>query len=166
MTKQIITQAELKEQLHYNPDTGIFTWIKNSRRINAGAIAGSLTIKGYINIVVNGRCFKAHRLAWLYIYGEIPKEQIDHVDMNKSKNNICNLRLAYRSINQQNMRNARKDNNSSKYLGVSKRKNCDDYRADIRVNGKKLYLGIFKNQELAHEAYLNAKRQFHEGCTI
>ena len=80
----MITQSELKNILHYNQDTGVFTWIKNS------IVAGTVEKKGYIAIKINRKSYKAHRLAWLYIYGNFPKEQIDHLNGIKNDNCINN----------------------------------------------------------------------------
>jgi len=96
----MITQDKLKEILDYNQHTGLFTWkkIKKYSNRSVGDIAGSLSL-GYVVIGIDKKIYKAHRLAWLYVYGEFPKEQLDHINGNKEDNRICNLREANQSQN-------------------------------------------------------------------
>jgi len=114
-----LTQERLKHLLHYNPDTVVFTWLsKPSRRINSGSIAGRIKPKkGYVEIGISGRIYLAHRLAWLYIYGTWPKEQVDHINGIRNDNRIKNLRLATTSQNQWNKKMQK--NNTSGIKGVS-----------------------------------------------
>jgi len=91
-----MNQDELKNILSYNPDTGIFTWIKKpSRRVQKGYTAGTLTPTKKIAIRVKGITYQAHRLAWLYVYGNYPKwnDVVIHRDRNKTNNKISNLKL-------------------------------------------------------------------------
>jgi hypothetical protein len=88
-----ITQAELKEEVNYDSETGLFTWNKRKFGVTLGMGAGSIN-DGYLCIKVKGKSYKAHRLAWLYETGAWPKEQIDHIDGNRLNNKICNLREA------------------------------------------------------------------------
>ena len=69
----MLTQAELKRQLHYNPETGIFTrLVSTARRIKVGDVAGFNSGQGYLQICVNYTTYPAHRLAWLYCHGSMP----------------------------------------------------------------------------------------------
>ena len=162
--REDLTQAELKANLHYDPDTGIFTRLKsNTSRVKVGDIAGTKTYDHYIMIGLCNFRYFAHRLAWLYEHGSFPLNFIDHIDGNRSNNKIKNLRNATNSENMQNLIRAN-SNNKSGLLGVTSRKN--NFEANLKVNGIKLYLGVFKTSELAHEAYLEAKRRLHPTCTI
>ena len=88
----MITQKELKELLQYNENTGIFTWkINKAKQIQIGSVAGYLHHTGYIFIKINNKNYLAHRLAWLFIYGKIPK-MIDHINRQRNDNRINNLR--------------------------------------------------------------------------
>lgn len=105
----------------------------------------------------------AHRLAWLYIYGKWPQNELDHLDGNRANNKIANLRDAGDVLNSQNRRSPNK-NNGVGLLGVSR--HGLRFKAMIGVNWKIKYLGIFDTKEEAHAVYVKAKRKLHAGCTI
>lgn len=153
----MLTQAELKAALHYEPATGTFWWrYAKSARVQAGQSAGSET-QGYINIQVDGALYRAHRLAWLYVYGEWPSTGIDHINGNSLDNRLANLRLANQS---QNTANGKlRSDCASGFKGVTKYRSR--WVATIRVSGKKLHLGVFDTPEIAHEAYIVAAKKFH-----
>ena len=114
-------------------------------------------------ISIDGRKHLAHRLAWLYVNGYCPPGDIDHINGDRAANRISNLRLATRSENLQNQSKAQKHNKTG-LLGVSHRRG--KFRAQIRVDGKKMHIGTFPTPEEAHTAYLEAKRQFHPFGTL
>jgi hypothetical protein len=92
-----LTSNRVRELLDYDAESGIFTWkIDRSIRVRAGDRAGSIQHDGYIKIGINGSAYFAHRLAWLWVTGEWPKEEIDHVNLVKDDNRFCNLREATR----------------------------------------------------------------------
>ena len=153
----------MKRVLRYDPDTGEFWRTADAPANVAGKPANAKDRLGYVCFRVNGKMYKAHRLAWAFVHGEFPDGDIDHINGNPSDNRICNLRLASHSLNLQNQRRA-KSNNSTGLLGVCP--NGSGWRAEIRVNGKKVNLGTHKTPELAHVAYVEAKRKYHEGCTL
>lgn len=143
-----VTDETLKALLHYDPQTGAFTWLAGQRR---GTSAGSGQSKGYMQIVIGGRKYYAHRLAWLYMTGKWPGIQIDHINGNKGDNRFSNLREVTPAQNQHNT-GANKLNQSG-FKGVSKRKKYEGWEAQIRINGKRTYLGTFSSPEEASAAY-------------
>ena len=156
----------LKQYLNYNPTTGVFTWLKRTPRnksIVVGEQAGSVREDGYGRIRILGDLILTHRLAWAFVNNEWPATDIDHLDGNPENNRINNLRLATRSINSQNQRRARKDNKTG-LLGAVK--SYGKYSARITTNGTTIRLGRFDTAQEAHEAYLKAKRELHEGNTL
>lgn len=156
-----LEQSVLKEYLHYDPDTGVFVRLIPNGGVKRGQIVGYLDkTTGYLRINVNGCLYYAHRLAWLYMTGEQPKE-IDHKNGIRSDNRFLNLRNVSRKINCENQRSARKDGTSG-YLGVSKLKN-GKWRAHITTNGKFIALGMYFTAVEANQAYITAKRQIHTG---
>ncbi len=113
----MITQDELKQLLSYDSVSGLFTWIKPQKGIKVGAIAGNLSSSGYARIRINGKSYQTHRLVYLYVYGFIPTQDVDHINGNRSDNRACNLRLATRSENNQN-RNMPNRNNKVGHKGI------------------------------------------------
>lgn len=97
-----LTQERLKEFLEYNPETGIFRWIKKTN--GRGVLGGEAGTdhSGYRMIGVSGQRYLAHRLAWLYIYGEMPGGEVDHINHDRSDNRIKNLRAVSHKINSRN----------------------------------------------------------------
>lgn len=104
MAGSIITAAQLREVLNYDPETGVFTWrLSTGQRSKPGRIAGSLDHQGYTRIGVLDSYYSAHRLAWLYMAGEWPA-LIDHLDGNRSNNRFSNLRVVNQKTNSENQR--------------------------------------------------------------
>lgn len=163
--REELTQAELKEHLHYDPDTGIFTRIKsNTNSVKVGDEAGSLDKHGYVIIYVNKLAYKAHRLAWLYINEKFPLNFIDHIDGIKDNNKFINLRDVTTMENSHNQIIPMSTNKCG-FLGVSATRH-GNFTAQIMVNGVKHCLGNYPTPEEAHQAYLEAKRRLHPTCTI
>lgn len=155
----MITQDRLRELLDYDQDTGQFTWVNNSRSgMKAGDAAGTVHPKGYTRIKLDKKLYSAHRLAWLYVYGAYPNEQIDHVSGDKADNRLSNLRLA---TNAQNAWNRGKPKtNSTGFKGVYFNKAHQKFYARITVHGKKIHVGAFDAPEAAHLAYIEASRRY------
>lgn len=152
--------------VRYEPDTGLFYWIEWNRSQRQGGIAGSPRKGGYLSIKVNGQNIQMHRVAWLFMTGQDPRElQIDHRDGVKSNNRWKNLRPATPQFNSQNMREPSRRNRSG-FLGVSLDKRCGLYRATIKVDKCQKCLGYYARAEDASAAYVAAKRRLHPGCTI
>ncbi len=157
-----LTQEELKRLFDYDPTTGIFAWAISKGTAKKGSVAGSISNqrgKRYITITISGKSYYAHRLAWLYVYGEFPNEDTDHIDGNGLNNKIINIRSATTS---ENCRNRRVPlNNKSGIIGVSWEKLVSKWRADITINGKKTCLGFF--DELDDAAKIRKSAEIEHG---
>lgn len=155
--------ARLRGLLNYDQQTGVFTWAVARSARKAGDATGCMHSSGYLLIGVDGRLHRAHRLAWLYVHGEWPNGDVDHINGVRHDNRLENLRVVSRKVNSQNRRTAKPGNKSGR-LGVTKFRKR--FKAVISVDGKSQYLGLFDDAETAHAAYVVAKRQRHEGCTL
>lgn len=163
--KTTLTQSRLRELLQYDPETGVFVSARDAGRwgrIRAGTPVGWCEC-GYWTIHVEGRKYRAARLAWLYMTGTWPAGVVDHRDGDKTNNRFGNLRDVTVAVNTQNQRRAPVTNKLG-LLGVTKHQGR--YRAVIQAGGKSKHIGAFDTPEGAHEAYVAAKRQLHEGCTL
>lgn len=157
----MLTQEYLRNLFSYNPETGEFirnidTYRRGHRK---GEVAGTKLEDNAIQIIIDKKAYKAHRLAFLYMIGEMPKNGVDHIDGNRSNNKWTNLRRATQAQNNQNMR-VRKDSTSG-LTGVSYSKSRDRWEAKIAVNGKTIHLGRHKTAPEAAEAYRLAKEKYH-----
>jgi hypothetical protein len=151
----MLTQAELKSKLHYNTETGIFTrFIKYKNQIKK---AGSKQTNGYIYISINKIDYLAHRLAWLYVYGEFPKNQIDHINRIRDDNKISNLRESTQSENLMNI--SISSHNTSGYKGVSFDKSKNKFMACIQINSRQIFIGRYKTAKEASIAYSNYAKE-------
>ena len=155
----MLTQKELQSKLNYDPGTGIFTKKTNSWKFKIGDVAGFTNKQGYITIGIKNKQYLAHRLAWLYVYGCFPKYFIDHINRNPSDNRICNLREATCSQNHYNK--TKQLNNTSGIKGVTWDKQCNKWKAQIKVLDKNKNLGVFKNIKDAEKVVMEARRKFH-----
>ena len=151
-----ITQKVLKEYLGYDKSTGIFTRIKPVRGYSTLSKVGTIDINGYIDIKINGERHKAHRLAWLYVYGEWPMFQLDHINQIKYDNRICNLRKSDYLSNSKNC--PIHSHNKSGVMGVRKNKN-GTWSSYIKVNKKQIWLGSFSKKEDAISARRSAEEK-------
>jgi hypothetical protein len=164
MSEHIVPRPELTAEylrsiLHYDPETGIFTWkVRTSTRIKVGDVAGCLGGEGYLQIKVQSRPYKSHRLAWLHTYGVWPKDQIDHINRNRSDNRVSNLREV---TNKQNLQNAGKySHNTSGHPGAYWDKQRSKWQAKIAHNRKQLHLGHFATIEEAIAARKAAEKLY------
>lgn len=155
-----LTQKYLKELLHYNPNTGIFTWkVAKNSHAKVGDIAGYKKISDlYIAIKIDSKKYFAHRLAFLYVYGNFPKRNIDHINHIRDDNRIINLREVTHSENQRNSKK-RKDNKSG-FTGVCRGNNKNKWVAQIKANGKVKHLGIFRDKKDAIRARQEANIKY------
>jgi hypothetical protein len=162
----LVTCEELRSLLSYDGSSGLFTWRGARSQLRAGSPAGQIWEKRrskYWVIRIRRRLYQAHRLAWLYVHGSWPLHQIDHIDGDGLNNAIANLRDVPARVNSENRRRA-KPSSKTGLLGVfvAGRR----YGAQITVRGVNHNLGRFDTAEAAHAAYLGAKRELHEGCTL
>lgn len=145
-----LTAERLRTLLHYNQETGLFTWIAGRGLHNANRKAGTPHSKGYWRISVDNKTYFAHRLAWLYVFGTWPDGQIDHINQCKTDNRMANLRIATNSLNHANMPG---------WSVVGMKGVCADkgkWKAQIMRDGRKQHLGSFATPEEAHAVYCQA----------
>lgn len=163
MAKPLITAEELRRLLHYSQESGLFTRrVRTNPCVQVGDVVATPHPRGYVLVSVGARKYLAHRLAWLYMTGEWPEVEIDHRNRVRSDNRWDNLREATTSQNRQNI--ALETCSMSGLRGAVFTRGR--FRSVIKVNGNSVYLGRFKTAEEAHEAYLNAKREFHPYSTF
>jgi len=175
MAKPILTQAYLKECLHYDPETGIFTWMERPRNHfktergygvfhgkNHKNMPGRVSKRGYYEIGFAGERYRAHRLAWLYMTGKWPDADIDHINHIRTDNRWCNLRSVDRQAN--NCNRTLIALNTSGFTGVSYNKRTARWEAYIGFCGKKIKLGLHKEKQEAINARIaaNLKFGFHQ----
>lgn len=154
----MITAERVRELLHYDPDTGVFAWkVDRGVQTRAGSRAGWTTSEGYIGMKVDRRSYQAHRLAWLYVYGDLPPAEIDHINRDKRDNRIANLRLADRSLNCRNV--SLRSDSTTGVRGVHFNKTRGAYTAHIFWQKRVKYLGAFQNLEDAVAARRSAENR-------
>lgn len=153
----MLTQSRLKELFDYCPDTGIFVRKITQGSAKKGNIAGCLT-QGYYKIRIDDVLYLSHRLAWLYVHGDLP-QIIDHVNRIPTDNRIKNLRPVTKAQNQQNHGIAK--TNKSGYVGVSWDKARNKWFACIQHKNKTIALGRYETAEMAHRAYQLAASKYH-----
>lgn len=149
--KELPSKQELSKLLHYNPDTGLFSWVHGIRRGKPAFTA--TTAKGY---KVGRFCkvmYYAHRLAWVMHYGKPPKGQIDHINGDPSDNRACNLRDVDGSTNIRNR--GLQSNNTSGHTGVQWCKRRNRWKAVIVLGGKVRVIGLFRQKSDAIAARRN-----------
>lgn len=149
----ILTQSELKENLHYCSKTGIFC------RLGANIKVGNFDKDGYLIIKVNYVNYKAHRLAWLYMYGAFPDSKIDHINGIRDDNRILNLRICNDFENARNV--GLRSDNTSGHKGVSYFKQTNKWKAYASLNKKIIHLGFYKHIEDAAKAYEDFTRKHY-----
>ena len=154
-----LTAEHLRSILNYNPETGVFIRkISTARLAKVGDVAGTLRLDGYVGIKVQGRAYKAHRLAWLHFHGAWPVDQLDHINRIRTDNRIANLREVTHKQNGQNR--SKPSNNTSGHPGVCWFKPVSKWQAYITHNQKNLHLGYFTDIEEALSARKAAEKLY------
>ena len=159
-----LEQSELQAQVNYDPNSGLFTRRTATGRwgrSKPGTLLGIAMPKGYIQVPIGHRKYLAHRLAWLYMTGAWPSAYIDHIDGDRANNRWANLRDVPANINCQN-RKAPQPYSRSGVLGVTI-KAGGEITANIKRDGRSIYLGSFREVGAAKAAYEAAKRALHPG---
>jgi len=154
-----LTQARLKELLHYDPDTGVFTWRETGPGRKNGLIAGCLRVDGYWFIAIDQQRYLAHRLAWFYVHGYFPENDTDHINRIRTDNRISNLREASRQCNSRN--SGLLSTNTSGIKGVCWNKNYSKWQANITDSGKQIYLGCYDTIVDAAKARWSAEVKYN-----
>lgn len=148
---QRINISELRETLWYDEVTGKIYWLISRGKARIGSEAGCLDGQGYRIIAINRRIYQAHQIAWALAYGEWALADIDHKNLCKSDNRLCNLRIATSSQNHANM--SVSIANSSGKKGVCWNKKSQKWQSGIKVQGRSIHLGLFSDINSAAEAY-------------
>lgn len=166
-----LTLEHLKECVTYSPDTGRMSWrvrpvthFKTERAFNiwntrfSGHSASDKTCSGgYLRLMVSGRHYRVHQLAWLYVYGEFPAA-IDHINGDRADNRINNLRNCTQLDNMKNTK--RSSTNTSGVTGVGWESRRGHWIANIEANYEKVYLGSFNRKEDAIDARKRAEVKY------
>ena len=159
--KRKLTVETLRHLLDYNQDTGVFRWRYNMRTKAIGDVAGR-NVRGYRKISINRESIYAHRLAWLFVYGEWPQGEIDHINRKRDDNRIENLRTATKSQNRHYAGLGKSNRSGFRGVHFSKtdKYGKERWRAQIKINGHRIHIGYFDIPEAAHEAYQAAAKHY------
>ena len=164
ITPNSLSAEYVRTRLDYERDTGHFRWrpvpafTKQWNAKHAGKIAGGPASYGYWRIIIDHRGYLAHRIAWLWVTGELPTADIDHRNGVRDDNRWENLRCATRGENAQNICTPK--HNTSGLIGAFR--NHKRWMSQIQVDGVLRYLGTYDTPEEAHAAYLEAKQRLHD----
>ena len=153
----------VQELLDYDPATGKFYNRVARGGLSVGAVVGTMTGAGYVELMIDNERYLAHRLAWFYVHGYFPENDIDHIDRNPKNNQILNLREVSRSCNLRNCGNPK--SNKSGVKGVHWHKPSCMWQAQITVGDRHRALGYYHDFDDAVCARLAAEQCLGwEGC--
>lgn len=156
----MISQDKLKQCLYYSPIVGAFEWRRSGRGVRRGFLAGCVNKQsGYVMVIIDGKPYAAHRLAWLYMTGSMPDQIIDHIDGDRSNNAFSNLRLSSYSQNSWNQKLSAAS--SSGVKGVTFRPDAGKWQGRFRASGKTYWLGYFDSKEEADKAVRKKRTEIH-----
>lgn len=162
-----LTAERVRELFRYVKSTGLFIRRKQvvtyrggaPAHMAAGTVAGSLHKDGYVYLAVNGRLYLAHRLAHLWVTGSWPSAEVDHHNGVRHDNRWRNLRPATTQQNRCNTLGQRSRKNP--YPGVYEpAARPGRHVAQIKVNGRVIYLGVFDEPEIAYLTRCMAEHHF------
>lgn len=157
--KRPVTQSRLRELIKYCPDTGDFTWVVNRKGpAKMGDRAGTVCPLGYTVICLDGIRYMSHRLAFMYVTGQFPRDEIDHIDGNPRNNSWINLREATRATNCQNTRVSK--NNKLGIKGICLH-HTGKYRAYTSIGAKSVHIGLYETVEEAKLARDKVVSELH-----
>ena len=157
-----ISQEELRRLFAYDPETGVVTRkVSVSANTKVGDVVGYLGNHGYFQVMISGTKYLLHRVIWRLVTGDTPPEQIDHVNHNKVDNRRLNLRLTSHPENARNQ--SMRSDNTSGHLGVCWNRAAQKWMAQIKVEGKTNYLGLFddKADAIAAREAANLRFDYH-----
>ena len=145
-----LSAEEVRRALSYDPETGEFRW----RTRRDGQIAGCLNAAGYRVIGVNGRLYRANRLAFCACSGDVPLPgmRVDHINRSPSDDRWLNLREATQSAN---MQNTARPPGKSGFRGVYPvpRSKKNPWRVQVNLDGEALHFGQYPTAEIAAAAF-------------
>lgn len=145
--------------LRYDRSTGTFIWRERGRghfsstrahnawnaKFSGRQALASINSSGYLYGSILGEPYFAHRVAWAMFFDITPYDEIDHINRNPLDNRIENLRLATRSMNERN-KPVRRDS-ASQIRGVAYDARYSTWQASIKIGGRKVHLGSFRNAD-------------------
>jgi hypothetical protein len=153
------SQARLRQLFDYDPGTGVLTRRAfRSPNASVGKAVGSNLRNGYLNVQIDGRKYRVHRVIWVWVYGVVPDGDIDHVNCRRDDNRLTNLRLATRSQNNANTAPRKKRLANSGFKGVYFDKSRGKWEA--RING--IHLGRYATKDEAIAIRVAAARDLHK----
>lgn len=147
----------LRELFVYDPMTGELMWSRTGRGRRLDRKITTTDTKGYLQVSIDSKGYRVHRVIWAMETGDWPQGEIDHRDCNKKHNRMENLRDCSRMENSCNSKPKR----SGKLKGAFFHKPSGTYQSMIFVQGKYRPLGYFKTEIEAHNAYVVAAARYH-----
>jgi hypothetical protein len=153
----VLSQAELHQRFEYR-NGDLFYKISPLPKVKVGSKAGSVNADGYVKVTINNKKYCAHRIIFMMQYGYILAE-VDHINCNRSDNRIENLRAVSRNQNRYNVNGYK--NNTSGVKGVSWKAPINKWQVAVNINGKRKYIGVFKDFELAELVAMEARHKYH-----
>ena len=141
---RVVNQKRVKQLINYDSETGVVTWKVTRSKASAGNQPSHIDAKGYRVIGIDSKVYRLHRIIWLWVYGYLPENEIDHINRDKLDNRLCNLREVTKTCNMRNR--AEQCNNSSSVTGVCFDSFNNTWMAYIKVNGNHKTVGRSKDK--------------------